>query len=290
MEPSIPATPELSPDPAEFFAQVEAAYGEAAHAGGVIERWFAVDGRRLRLCFAGPALIPALTAALAHLAIAPPPGVDAGAQAHLTLHIWDSESTGTPRLVAPWTLAQVALRGEVSAFSNARFLTAAQRDMPAMSILDTATDRGYFWIADPGHIFVFERAAPMKVVLHWWLRAQNLPMIHAAALGTDAGAVLIVGKTGAGKSTTSLLCLEAGMKFIADDRCLLQLDSSPRAGDTEAADTTPHALCIYNSAKLHVAQMHQFPALRRHVVQTPRDAGVGAALGIEEKSLIFVAQ
>lgn len=265
----------------EFFTQVQSAYTAACRENKPVEHWYRLHGYTFRLCFAGPALVAALTPALAHLEIAPPcttsaagSGEDsAEAKVDLTLYIWDSLSTASPRLVAPWRIDQIDLRGEVPDYSDDRFLTTTQLDLPAMSILDREQGVGYFWIAAPEHIFVFERASPMKVLLHWWLRDLGMPMIHAAAVGTENGAVLITGKTGSGKSTTSLLCLQAGLKFIADDRCLLE------------ATETPHAHCIYNSAKLHGAHMQQFPHLLPHI----ENQNFGKTLEVEaEKSLIYV--
>jgi hypothetical protein len=256
----MPSSSTAAAEPATFFAAVQAAYREAAQSTAQIERWYSVCGQTIRLCFAGSALIGALTPALDHLASAPPAQEQ---QADLTLCIWDSESTRTPRLVAPWTLEQIELRGEVPAYSDDRYLTMTQLDMPAMSMLDKQAGLGYFWLAAPEHIFVFERAAPMKALLHWWLRDRGLPMIHAAAIGveteretgdkTNQSAALIVGKTGSGKSTTS---------FIADDRCLLEF-AEP---DTEVAgEVIPFAHCIYNSAKLHADHMQSFPHLLHHL-------------------------
>jgi hypothetical protein len=44
-------------------------------------------------------------------------------------------------------------------------------------------------------------------------------VLHAAA----AGGVLLCGMSGAGKSTTSLVCLLAGLAFTADDHCAVRI-------------------------------------------------------------------
>jgi hypothetical protein len=166
----------------------------------------------------------------------------------VTLHLWDGASTGSEP-PQPWSNAEVGLRGEVPMYSNGQILTAIQTDVNAVNIFDRHHRRGFYWIDSPASLRAYERAAPLKVLLHWWLRDLGLPMIHAGAVGTEAGAVLLVGKSGAGKSTTTLACLEAGLQYLADDRCLLALNP------------TPQVHCIYNSAKLHLAQMQRFPRL-----------------------------
>lgn len=229
-------------DPTALYHAFADAYNAACAAVGSISRSYRIAGYTVRLCFAGGALEPLLTPALAHLA-----SVDA-APPDLTLHLWDGASTGSapPR---PWTAADIDLRGELPTFSNEQILTAIQPDVNAVSILDQRHSCGFYWIDSPASLRAYERAAPLKVLLHWWLRARGRTLIHAGAVGTADGAVLLVGKTGAGKSTTTLACLDAGLRYLADDRCLLTL--AP----------TPQVACIYNSAKLHLAQMERFPAL-----------------------------
>lgn len=219
------------------------AYQSASSRREAITQTYQIAGYRVRLCFAGSALPPLLTPALAHLAI---PNVD---RPDLTICLWESETTGVRPPRCPWTPDQVDLRGEVPACSDERILTAVQTDVNAVSILDKERRLGVYWIDSTEFLYVYEQAAPLKVLLHWWLREQGLPMIHAGAVGTEGGAVLLVGKTGAGKSTTTLACLEAGLLYVSDDRCLLELGSAPQV----------HA--IYNSAKLHPPQMDRFPSL-----------------------------
>ena len=228
--------------PGALYDQYADAYQAAVASVGCISRSYCIAGYAVRLVFAGQALEPLLTPALAHLAQPNDTPPD------LTLHLWDSASTGfaPPR---PWTAADIDLRGELPTFSDGAILTAIQTDVNAVSILDQQRSCGFYWIDSPASLRAYERAAPLKVLLHWWLRARGRTLIHAGAVGTDDGAVLFVGKTGAGKSTTTLACLNAGLRYLGDDRCLLTL--AP----------TPQVACLYNSAKLHLMQMERFPAL-----------------------------
>jgi hypothetical protein len=87
-------------------------------------------------------------------------------------------------------------------------------------------------------------------------------------VGTSLGGALLVGRTGSGKSTSALACLNAGMRFVTDDRCLLSLVPEPRA------------LCIYNAAKLWPDQMRRFSLLMAAArIHSKRE---------KEKALFFV--
>jgi len=258
-------------EPLAFCATVQENYQAAAAKMGSITYCLRIAGYTVRIAFAGPALVAPLMSALAHLAI---PDV---ARPDLTLCLWDGLSTGfqPPR---PWTADDVDLRGEVRPLSNEQILTTIQRDVNALSVLDQSGALGFYWIDGACSLRAYERAAPLKVLLHWWLRTRGLSMIHAGAVGLHDGAVLIVGKTGAGKSTTTLACLDAGMRYLSDDRCLLGLGVEPQA------------YCIYNTAKLHHAQMARFPNLRSSVTN-PQESGPqesGLQESSEEKALLYV--
>lgn len=232
--------------PRALLEHFEHAYQTALAKRGAFIHTYRLAGCVVRLILAGPALAPLLTPALAHLASPEDVPPD------LTFYVWDGASTGVAA-PWPWTAADIELRGEVPAYSDDTILTAVQPDVNAVSIFDRSRAVGFYWIDQPGSLRAYERAAPLKVLLHWGLRERCFALIHAGAIGNAEGAVLIVGKTGAGKSTTTLTCLNAGLFYLSDDRCLLGLTP------------TPQVYCIYNSAKLHLAQMTCFPSLLAQV-------------------------
>lgn len=258
-------TPSLSLS--EFFDLFYNFYSIAECAtGNVPEYDFLIAGYRIRLHFAGPALVPLFTPALAHLAV--PANADLP---DLTVCLWDSQSAGVALPPCPWTQQDVQLRGEVAAYTAENLLTVVQLDTGAVSVLNHTRNLGVYWIAAGDQLPAYERAAPLKVILHAWLARRSLSMIHAGAVGTASGAVLITGKTGSGKSTASLACLSDSLNYLSDDRCLISL----RTGE-------PVAYCIYNSAKLHSDHIIRFPHLVPHI-SNPNESA-------PEKSLVFVQQ
>jgi hypothetical protein len=64
-------------------------------------------------------------------------------------------------------------------------------------------------------------------------------ILHGAAVGLPNGGVLLAGRGGSGKSTTSVACLDSDLLHVGDDWVLLQRQPAP----------VIHAL--YNSVKLH---------------------------------------
>ena len=71
---------------------------------------------------------------------------------------------------------------------------------------------------------VFANALPLPLVG----RDKGYQLVHAAAVGSEAGAVLISGKGGLGKSTTALSCLGKGLTYVGDSHVVVQLDPFPR--------------------------------------------------------------
>jgi len=94
--------------------------------------------------------------------------------------------------------------------------------------------------------------------LAWVLGAHGRFVLHAAAVARDDRALLVLGHTGAGKSTLSGACLEAGWQLLGDDQVVLDASTAP------AAPPLVHGF-------------HHAPAVPREIGGAV--AGGGAALG-----------
>lgn len=94
--------------------------------------------------------------------------------------------------------------------------------------LDTATGRGLVWMRDPALAAPWDRSAPWRPLVSWWLPERGAVLVHAAAVAPpgrpDAG-LLIVGPSGAGKSTLALAAGLAGWTVTGDDYVVV--DASP---------------------------------------------------------------
>jgi hypothetical protein len=252
-------------DPAAYLRAVNRAFGQAVRAaGGAIERHYRIGGHTIRLRFAGPALVPRLTPAFAHLA-APAPGIP-----ELTVSLWDSASTRTPMPPPRWGVDDLRPRGEVRGYTTDRVRTAYDPTSMTVSMLDLESGLAVFWARSASEMAYYESGAPLRALLHWWMTARRLHCAHAAAVGTNEEGVLLVGKGGSGKSTTALTCVAAGMAYVGDDYCLLQT-----AG-------VPYVHSLYSSAKLDPQDLDRFPGLAPAVSNADRLP--------TEKALLFLHQ
>jgi hypothetical protein len=97
-----------------------------------------------------------------------------------------------------------------------------------------------------------EQAAPFLPLIKTFLQHRGITMLHAGAVALNESGLLLIGRGGSGKSTTSLLCLEAGWDFLADDYCAF-------------FEQTVYSL--YSSAKIHLKDAARVNFL--HLRQNP---------------------
>jgi hypothetical protein len=239
-----------------YFEALQAAFAATAAAlGGPLAHDCAIAGHPVRLRFASAALAAQFTPAMAHLQRA------SGAGAPLDIVIWDQPGAGAAMPAPPWSWQDYMSRGEIGGLESApestpestpgggRFRAWYHVASGILNMIDLAGGRALQWVRDPAQLPMYVTAAPLRLPLQAWLSRDGLHFAHAAAVGTAAGAVLLAGAGGAGKSTTSLACLHAGMEFIGDDYCLIAAEPSPRV----------HS--VYCSAKVDAAMLGRLPRL-----------------------------
>ncbi|AMN43637.1 glycosyltransferase [Rhodoplanes sp. Z2-YC6860] len=224
-----------------FFLAVLERAQQAETKAGTVERCFAVAGSFIKVKFAGNMLAQLFTAALAHLEVPPTSRADA------VFHIWDSKSSGIEMVPPPWSRACFTHRGDIWTMRSQQFKSAYLLGEYALNLFDTATATGVYWTQSAERLPAWAKSSPMRCLFHWWAETKGYQLMHAAAVGTEVGAVLISAKGGMGKSTTSLSCLDKGLTYIGDDYVIVQLDPFPKV----------HSL--YCTAKLNWDQMAWFP-------------------------------
>jgi hypothetical protein len=257
-----------APAAALAFARFAAAAREArararVRSGAELERDLLLAGTRLRLRFAGPELERLLLPALAHAVV----DHEQEAAAAVTIDLWDSASSGVAAPELPLRIRDVRERGAIPRYSDHRFetlfhgdLTDPDHDFRAVSTFDRATRHGVLWVLSPERVPWWERAAPLRTLLHWALtRPPTRMLVHAAAVGANGRGVLLAGAAGSGKSTTAAACVEAGMSCAGDDYVLLDASANPVA----------HPL--YGTVKLAADGLALLPALDAAAAAPARD-------------------
>jgi hypothetical protein len=210
-----------------------------------------VAGRSIRLRFAGEVLVPAIWPALAHLAVA----AETAQTPSITFDLWDTATTGVVPPRPPFDPADYRRYGQRAVAYDDSIAIMHTPDGETLCAYDKATRHGIFWTADAGRLSIYERAAPLQTLFHWAMAEFGWQIIHAAVVGTPRGGVLLVGNTGAGKSTTALSCLrQEGLQLLCDDKCLVRLKP------------VPEAFALFSSGKVKADMLERMPHLRSQVV------------------------
>jgi hypothetical protein len=93
-------------------------------------------------------------------------------------------------------------------------------------------------------------ARPLHPLLMPWQLDLGLTVIHAGCVHTAAGAVLLVGSSGAGKSTSTVACGLAGLPVLGYEAIAVEIEAAGR----------PIAHCLNATAKLTADGTRRLPA------------------------------
>ncbi len=119
----------------------------------------------------------------------------------------------------------------------------------ALSAIDLIEKRAFYITRSAEDLQWWASGSPLQAIIHSIARKEGMQLTHTAAIMGSSEAVLLTGKGGSGKSTTTLACLEAGLKGLGEDYCLV----SP--------GHQPCVYSIYQSAKLEKQTEKRFPSL-----------------------------
>lgn len=259
-------------DRIEFFNTVYQSFQRATQQVGRIDRFYEVGGYTICLSFAGSSLVSHLTPAIAHIEI------EKVAQPDLTVCLWDNYSTQTkmPLLISSlidlitikwWDILDP--RQDIKGFNSDRIRSNFHIGPNILSLLDTHENIALYWLENAEQLPYWEHGSPLRTILNWWTSDRDRQYVHAGAVGTAMGGVLLAGKGGSGKSTTALSCLNSNLTYASDDYCLI------------SNNPVPYVYSLYNTAKLKgLSDIERFPHLRPLISNSDRlDA---------EKAMIFL--
>ena len=115
---------------------------------------------------------------------------------------------------------------------------------------------------------VYERSRPLPFLLPLLAHERGVGVVHAGLVAHNSRGALVVGKSGSGKTTTSLACLCGDLDFLGED----QVGIAARDGEFSG-------FSFYNTARVEDAHLARFPELR-----------ACAEFENGEKSLLFLGE
>ncbi len=246
---------------ADYFQASRAVFGQATRGQAGREFFCRLGGCSLRLRFAGDSLVPLVAPALAHLEMEPTPSAD------LTICLGDLTASQVTLEFPGGGPLDGETGGAMWRHEDARFFLLSQNETGSLSLLDAEENLAFYWTRDVARLPWYENSFPLRHLLAGFFRRRGQYVIHAAAVGDERGAVLIVGKGGSGKSTATLACATDGLLYLGDDYSLVAVEPQPRVWS------------LYSSAKANVDTLNWFPELIPHVHHPG---------GVKEKSSLFL--
>lgn len=168
------------------------------------------------------------------------------------IFVWDSSRPGSRFPAPPWGQNYVYThRGDIRGYQSDRISVAFNFECRLLSLWDRESRIGIYWTPNAAGLKSYEWAAPLRTLLHWIGLDHGLVLTHAAAVGLNGRGLLLAGKGGSGKSTTSLACWNEGWQFVSDDYCWV------------APGPVSKAHAIYKTAKLLPDQPIDLPHWQR---------------------------
>lgn len=235
----------------------------AAYAGATVSRQISLAGRTVQI-EVSTAMERAIMPALSHLVPTERREPD------LTLYAWDSESAAKSSLSPGWGRENYRREGYISGFNDNRFHTALQFDPLIVRMLDMEQRCALYWTPSAAKLPHWEIGAPMRPLLHEWLKRIGMVAVHGGAVGRADGGLFLAGAGGRGKSNVALACLKSELLYASDDFCFL----------SRSPQWAVHSL--YCTGKLAASDMVRHPHLHGAESNTARLD--------HEKALFFLSE
>lgn len=183
------------------------------------QRWF------------GEARFERLHRPLAHLAAPGGPGP------RLRIDCFDGKD-GIGLGLSPFRKRHLGPNRGIPALERTNLRVLWDHDHGFVQALDLETGRGFFFVEAFDRLPEWEPTIPFRSFVHWWAAREGHVFLHAGSVGGAQGGIVLLGAAGAGKSTTTLAAVEAGLRTCGDDYVLVTLG------------TAPHVHSVYGTAKI----------------------------------------
>jgi len=209
-------------------------------------RSFEIGSHLISVEFANPSLSPLLCDALAHLEIRTNQHRlhETRRNPALTIRAWNCQEQQCPIPSLRWDILHAnGYRGLSADGYYFQFF----EGINAISFLSLEHNTAYYIVKNHHELPWWVQGSPLQAIFGAFFRAQGLQLTHVAAVGNHDHCVLLAGKGGSGKTTTTLACLMRGLTYLGEDYCLLEptLDATIVHSVYQSAKWTPQTRAMY---------------------------------------------
>ena len=221
----------------KYFEYIRAKLKRAANKNDEITKRIQVADFQVEFSFYSENLVPIFYNAFEHLSSIK----HQQSTKILKIHFWEYQEE---QIEIIWDINERHHLGYVETLSENGFFLLHQPGSEAIYLLDQNLGEAYYLVKSADRIPHWESDFPLRMLFHWWLKDEPYQPVHAAAVGIESGGLLLIGKGGSGKSTSTLKCVNSNLKVAGDDYILL---------DSEQA--VAHSLFSLTKANLQSLEM-----------------------------------
>lgn len=223
-------------------------------------QYFKMAGFQIRIACLVPEMNKRIYPAFSHLQA--PEGKE-----DLSIYVLCQQNMPYPLKLLSGYQQQLGSRGEVAHLSNDNIQTIYNHHDGAFNLIHLKKNIAIYWVRSVAHMPWWIAGSPLQRIIACWMRGQGLELTHAAVVANQHSAIILAGKSGSGKSTTTLSCIDSGLFCLSEDYCLIDMK------------TRAQVFSVYNSLKLEPGTLTRFPQYARHAVNQARAP--------HEKALMF---
>lgn len=183
------------------------------------------------------------------------------------------DGTACGRKPPPWDLPTYERRHleRLHVSSDGARLLHHNPDTTNWTVFDRERRLAVTWTASADRLPDWEDSFPLRTILHWMSVGRPCCLAHAAVVEKTGRAVLLTGRGGSGKSTTTVAALFSGMRTCGDDFVMVEL-----------AESGAIAHCLYDTLKLDQASLQRFGELQANVANPERAADQKARVHLSD--------
>jgi len=110
--------------------------------------------------------------------------------------------------------------GETIVYKEKEMALAYKSSRGQLSLADLSSNQAVFCIPSIQHLHPVD-GHPLRTIIQWFLERDGFQIVHAGSVGFSHGGVILTGRSGAGKSTSTVSCLDSDLLLAGDDYVLL---------------------------------------------------------------------
>jgi hypothetical protein len=233
-------------------------------------RRFLLADMPVEITFIGLTLCNRFTRSLSHLMV----GELGDRQPVLHIELWDGLASGMERPIGDLRDAYEDISpfgdGILTRSTGSEYL--GYQTPRACTLMDTKSHNIIGWVSSAEELSRSEIGKPLQPILFAWYNLRGIQPVHAGLIAHGQQGVLIGGAGGSGKSTTSLLCVQAGFSYLADD----YIGLPPVSGHGQTAYS------LYSSLWLEEEHSKRFESLLANRMSGQLSGEVKVPFGIAE--------